>query len=307
MITSVFSKSKPINFLIVFLLSLFALILAVYKYSDFSFTVLLFSKLATVFLCCFLSILLVDFIVAKNSLSQKGNVELLLFSLFLIAIPQVFLDWKIVLSNFLVLLALRRLISLRTQKDHIKKLFDAGFLIGLASLFYFWALLFFVLILVALLFYAESEIKKWITPCFGLLAITVISISLSIIINDDFISILNINPIVGFNFNAYNSVQFIVAITMLLSFGLWASIFYLKHISKKMKTFRPAYKVVFVAFIVSVILVIIAPKKDGSEFLFLFAPLAIIIANYIETIEEKWFKTLFTLLLFLIPFVLLLL
>lgn len=307
MITSVFSKSKPINFFIVFSLSLLALFVAVYKYTNFSFTVVSFSKLAIVFLCCFLSVLLVDFIVTKNSLSQKGNTELLLFSLFLLTIPQVFLDSKIVLSNFLVLLALRRIISLRTQNDHIKKLFDAGFLIGFASLFYFWTLLFFILIFVALLFYAESEIKKWITPCIGLLAIAMMSIGLSIVINDDFVSILNINPIVGFNFNAYNSVQFIVAITMLLSFGLWASIFYLKDISKKMKTFRPAYKVVFIAFIIAGIIVVIAPKKDGSEFLFLFAPLSIIISNYIETIEEKWFRTLFTLLLFLIPFVLLIL
>lgn len=268
MITSVFSKSKPINFFIVFSLSLLALFVAVYKYTNFSFTVVSFSKLAIVFLCCFLSVLLVDFIVTKNSLSQKGNTELLLFSLFLLTIPQVFLDSKIVLSNFLVLLALRRIISLRTQNDHIKKLFDAGFLIGFASLFYFWTLLFFILIFVALLFYAESEIKKWITPCIGLLAIAMMSIGLSIVINDDFVSILNINPIVGFNFNAYNSVQFIVAITMLLSFGLWASIFYLKDISKKMKTFRPAYKVVFIAFIIAGIIVVIAPKKMEVNFCF---------------------------------------
>ena len=307
MITNVFSKSKPINFLIVFSLSLLALLVAVNKYGDFTFTMFSTIKLSAVFLCCFLSVLLVDFIVAKNSLSQKGNAELLLFSLFLIAIPQVYLDWKIILSNFLVLLALRRIISLRTQNEHIKKLFDAGFLIGLASLFYFWALLFFILIFIALLLYAESEIKKWIAPTLGLLAIVMMSIGLSIVINDDFISLLNINPAVGFNFNAYNSVQFIVAITMLLSFGLWASIFYLKDIKKKMKTYRPAYKVVFVDFIISTLLVIIAPKKDGSEFLFLFAPLAIIISNYIETIEEKWFKTIFVVLLLAIPLILLVL
>ncbi|AUC82932.1 DUF6427 family protein [Lacinutrix sp. Bg11-31] len=307
MITSIFSKSRPINFLIVFSLSLFALLVAIYKHNDFTFTLVTAAKLAAVFLCCFSSVLLVDFIVAKNSLSAKGNTELLLFSVFLLAIPQVFLDWEIVLSNFLVLLALRRIISLRTQNEHIKKLFDAGFLIGLASLFYFWTLLFFILIFVALLFYAESEIKKWIAPFLGLLAIAMISIGLSIIINDDFVSLLNISPAVGFNFTAYNSVQFIVVITMLLSFGLWASIFYLKDIKKKMKTFRPAYKVVFVAFVISTILIIIAPKKDGSEFLFLFAPLSIIISNYIETIEEKWFKIIFVLLLLVIPFVLLML
>jgi hypothetical protein len=59
----------------------------------------------------------------------------------------------------------------------------------------------------------------------------------------------------------------------------------------------------FVAFMV----VIFAPEKDGSEFLFMFAPLAIIITNYIEVIQEKWFKELFLLLLILVPFAILVL
>ena len=307
MITSIFSKSKPINFLIVFSLSVLAMLVAVYKYSVLDLNLVSIPLLAAVFICCFFSALLLDFIVSKNYLSKKGNTEVLLFGIFLLSIPQVFLNWEIVLSNFLVLLALRRIISLRSQNEHIKKLFDAGFLIGLASLFYFWSLLFFILIFVALLFYAESDIKKWITPFLGLAAIAIISISFSIIFNNDFLTTLNINPKVDFNFNAYNSIQFIAAITMLLSFGLWSSLFYLKEIKNKMKTFRPSYKVIFVACNIASIIVIIAPKKNGSEFLFLFAPLCIIISNYIETIQEKWFKALFVIILLVIPFVLLML
>ncbi|MEJ6791704.1 MAG: DUF6427 family protein [Lacinutrix sp.] len=307
MITSVFRKSKPINFLIVFSLCLLALFVAVHKHTNFNLNTLNVFKLTSIFICCFLSVLLVDFIVSKNSLSQKGNAEVLLFSVFLLTIPQVFIDFEIVFSNFLVLLALRRIVSLRTQKEHVKKLFDAGFLIGLATLFYFWSILFFVLIFTALLFYAESEIKKWIVPFVGLIAIVIISVGFSLIYNDDFLTTLNINPLVGFNFTAYNSVQFIVAITVLLSFGLWSSLFYLRDIKKKMKTYRPSYKVIFVACLVATIVIAIAPKKDGSEFLFLFAPLSIIISNYIETIEERWFKESFVLLLLAIPFILLLL
>jgi len=307
MITSIFSKSKPINFLIVFTLSLLALFIAIYKYSEINLITISILKLAAVFLCCFLSVLLVDFIVTKNSLSRKANAEIFLFSLFLLTVPQVFLNWEIVLSNFFVLLALRRILSLRTQKETIKKLFDAGFLIGLATVFYFWSLLFFMLIFFALLFYAESEVKRWIVPFIGILATTVITISFSIIYYNTFFTTLNINPAVSFNFTAYNSIQFITAITMLLSFGLWSSVFYLKGIKKKKKTFRSSYKVVFIACMIAFVLVVIAPKKEGSEFLFLFAPLTIIISNYIETIEEKWFKLLFVFLLLAIPFLLLML
>jgi len=306
MITSIFSKSRPINFLIVFLLSFLALIIAVFKFSTITITANSIAQLLAVFLCCFFSALLVDFIVSKNSLSQKGNAEVLLFSLFLLTIPQVFLDWNIVLSNFLVLLALRRIISLRTPKEHIKKLFDSGFLIGLASIFYFCALLFFILIFIGLLFYSVSEIKKWVIPYLGVFTVAIIAISFSLIVNNDFFTTLNVQSTINFNYNAYNSVQLIVAITMFLSFGLWCSVYYLKGIKKKMKTSRPSYKVVLAATVIAAVIVTIAPKKDGSEFLFIFAPLAIIFSNYIETIDEKWFKMLFTIVIVAIPFILLL-
>jgi len=307
MITSIFSKSKPINFLIVFSISLLAFLISVFKFNWLKITGDSYVFLGFVFICCFISILLLDFIVSKNSLSQKSNYEILLFSLFLLAIPQVVYSHRIILSNFLLLLALRRIVSLRTQKETVKKLFDAGFLIGLAAIFHFWTILFFPLIFIALLFYAETEIKLWIVPFLGLLAIITVSICYSLLTKDDFFSALHINPAFSLDLNSYNSIQFIVVITMLLSFGIWSSVFYLKDIKKKMKTFRPTFKVVFISCIIASIIVVISPNKNGSEFLFLFAPLSIIIANYIETIEEKWFKELFLFTLLIIPFILLML
>ncbi|WP_299883725.1 DUF6427 family protein [uncultured Lacinutrix sp.] len=307
MITSIFSKSKPINFSIVFIISVLTLFIAIYKFNKVELLTRDYVFIGLSYVCCLFSILLLDFIVNKNSLSQTAFYEVILFSFFLLTTPQVFLNYRIVLSNFLILLALRRLISLGTQKDTNKKLFDAGFLIGLASIFHFWAILFFPIAFIALLFYAESEMKKWIIPMLGLIAIIIVSIAYSLIVNDSFFYALHIDPSFSIDLSAYNSIQFIVAITMFLSFGLWSSVSYLRDIKKKKKTFRPSYKIIFIIFIVAGIIMIISPNKNGSEFLFLFSPLAIIISNYIETIEEKWFKELFFILLIVIPFVLLLL
>ena len=84
-------------------------------------------------------------------------------------------------------------------------------------------------------------------------------------------------------------------------------VFYLKVIKSKMKKFRPSFKTILVATLIAFTIVIISPQKSGSEFLFLFAPLAIIITNYIETIDEKWFKEIFLLVLIITPVVLLML
>ncbi|TGV03830.1 hypothetical protein EM932_05305 [Flavivirga rizhaonensis] len=214
---------------------------------------------------------------------------------------------EIILSNFFVLLGLRRTMSLRSPKNVKKKLFDAAFWVAIASLFYFWTILFFALILVTLILYTDNKLRHWIMPFVGVVTVFVISISTSIIVYDNFFEIFNISPKISYDFSNYNSIKFLVAITLLLSFGIWSSIFYLQNIKKKKKAFRASFKIIMIAVVITFLIVIQAPEKNGSEFLFMFAPLTIIITNYIEIIQEKWFKEVFLSLLIIVPFITLLL
>jgi len=305
MITSIFKKSKPINFIIVFFITLLAFLTARLNVVNDSIEVSYYFKLVALFLFCYLSVLLVNFIVSKHNLTKKTNYEILLFSLFLLSITQTTGNSNILFSNFFILLSFRRIISLRSLINPEKKLFDAAFWIAIATLFYFWAILFFVLIFAALLLYSDNNIKHWLIPFVGIITAFIISISISIILNNNFFGVFSGLPEVSYNFNTYNTSQFLVAITMLLSFGIWSSLFYIRSIKNKKRAFRPAFKIVFFAVLISFILVILAPNKNGSEFLFMFAPLAIIITNYIETINEKWFRELFLLALIITPFVIL--
>ena len=69
--------------------------------------------------------------------------------------------------------------------------------------------------------------------------------------------------------------------------------------------FRAPFKIVILAALIGFLIMVPAYEKNGSEFLFLFAPLSIIIANYIEVIQDKWFKEVFLSILIIVPFVLL--
>lgn len=307
MITSIFSKSKPVNFLVVFVLLLFTFIIAYNKFSQTIVSASFYIKQAGIFFTVFLSIMLLNFVVSKNSLAKKNNYEILLFSLFLLLIPQSVLKWEIITSNFFVLLALRRMISLRSQVEVMKKLFDAGFWIGAAALFYFWAILFIIVIIATLIYFSESKLKFWIIPFTGLTAILLLATCFNIFYTDDIYWFSHLNYSIDFDYNHYNTLAYIIAITFLLSFGIWASFFYLQNLKSKMKTLKPGFKIIQTMFLVAWTLVILAPKKDGSEFLFLFAPLAIIITNYLETIKEKWFREVFLATFIVIPIVLLML
>ncbi|MCL6293404.1 DUF6427 family protein [Jejuia spongiicola] len=307
MITSIFNKSKPINFTIVFFITFLAFIVLNIKRIEESITATFLLKQAFLFFVCYVSILGLSFIVGKNSLTKKSNYEIVLYSLFLLAIPQTVGNPDIIYANFFVLLGYRRIISLRSQISVNKKLFDAAFWFGIAALFYFWAILFFLLIVISLLLYTDNNIKHWLIPFTGLLAVFLISVCLSIIWYDSFFEIFDSLPEVSYNFSNYNSIQYLIIITMLFSFGVWASIFYIKNIKQKKKVLRPSYYVVLFAVLIGFLIIVFAPNKNGSEFLFLFAPLAIIIANYIEIIQERWFKELFLSIIIIAPFVILLL
>ncbi|GAA3565782.1 DUF6427 family protein [Snuella lapsa] len=305
MITSIFSKSKPINFIVVFFIVLLAFLIARAELVNETITMgLVFNELGMFFVCLG-SVLLLNFIVSKNSLTKYGNYEILLFSLFLLALPQSIGSTNILLANFFVLLAVRRIISLRSQLYVRKKLFDAAFWIAIASLFYFWALLFFILIPITLLLYTDNKIKHWIIPFVGVGAVFVIVVSISVVWNNSFFGVFKSLPELSYDFKNYNTLKYLLFITILFSFGLWSSLFYIKNLKQKKKAFRPSFIIVIVAAIIATAIIVLAPNKNGSEFLFLFAPSAIIITNYIETIEETWFKELFLAILFLVPFVLL--
>ena len=308
MITSIFKKSKALNLLIVFFITLLAFVkVRITDYADIEISGLYIFKQIGLFLLCYATIALLNFIVRKNSLGKDTKYAMLLFSLFLLMLPETTNNTNILFSNVFILLALRRLLSLRSQLNVNKKLFDATFWIAIATLFYFWAILFLPLIILLLLLYDDNKINHWIIPFMGLATVFVITTSISLLCYGTFLGAFKSLPHVSFNYSNYNSATHWIAITIILSFGIWSSVFYVKSIKQKKKIFRKSFSSIFVAVLLSFIIIVLAPQKNSSEFLFMFAPLSIIIANYIEVIQEKWFKELFLLLLIAAPFVILML
>lgn len=307
MITSFFNKSKSINFIVVFLVALLAFVIAKTRVINNTIDFVYIIKQSFILLIVYASIFLLNFIVNKNSLTQKNNYEMLLFTFFLLCIPESTGSSNVIISNIFVLLGLRRLISLQSQKNIKKKLFDASTWIAIAALFYFWSILFFLLIIIALILYVDYNVKHWVIPFVGLFTIFIISVSLSIIFYDTYFAFFDTSFQISYDFSSYNSIKYLIAITLLLSFGSWSSIFYLKNIKRKKKATRASFKIIIIASIIAFLIVIHVSPKNGSEFLFLFMPLAIIITNYVEVIQDKWFKEIFLGVLILVPFVLLLL
>lgn len=303
MITSFFNTSKPIHFVIVLIIALCTFVFFRISNIEVDVNALYIGKQVGLFLVLSWTIGVLAFLSSKNNLSQNNSYNVLLFSVFLVVIPTAIQNDSILMSNFFVLLALRRIISLKSKASIKKKLFDAGFWIALASLFYFWSILFFIIIIAALIFYALEDLRHWIIPFVGFFVVALLFSCYYIISENTFGNIEEYWSGVGFDFTSYNNLNIILGITILGSLGIWSSVFYMKKLSDKTRDVKASFILIYIAFLLSIGVIFITPNKNGSEFMFVFAPLSIIIANYIETINEKWFAEIFVWLIIATPII----
>jgi len=301
MITRFFSTSKPIHLVLIsfFVLGLFLVVRLGYYYEGIS--ALQIGKEVLLYGITLLSIFVLSFFVNKNNLTKQNSFKILLFSLFLACIPATIEYGSIIVSNVFILFAVRRIISLRSNLHIKKKLFDAAFWIALASLFYFWAILFLILVFAALMFYSIGQSNNWIIPFTGIITVALIVVSFNIISQNTFGNMNTLIDTVSFDFSNYNQLNLMVSISVISLAGLWALFFYVKKLQDKSRALRPSFVLILIALIIGIAIVILSPNKNGSEFIFLFAPLAIIMTNYIESIKKVWLAELFIWLLIFTP------
>ena len=301
MITRFFSTSKPIHLVLIsfFVLGLFLAVRLGYYYEGIS--ALQIGKEVLLYGITLLSIFVLSFFVNKNNLTKQNSFKILLFSLFLACIPATIEYGSIIVSNVFILFAVRRIISLRSNLHIKKKLFDAAFWIALASLFYFWAILFLILVFAALMFYSIGQSNNWMIPFTGIITVALIVVSFNIISQNTFGNMNTLIDTVSFDFSNYNQLNLMVSISVISLVGLWALFFYVKKLQDKSRALRPSFVLILIALIIGITIVVLSPNKNGSEFIFLFAPLAIITTNYIESIKKVWLAELFIWLLIITP------
>ncbi|MFT6842153.1 MAG: hypothetical protein ACJASR_000919 [Psychroserpens sp.] len=307
MISNFFSKSKPIHYIVASVMLLLIFVLSRLNVFSENSNLIVFAEQIGLLLITLLSVFVFDFLVTRNGLTKKNSYSIILFVVFFAILPQTLLNTRLLCANLFILLALRRLVSLRSQKEIKKKLFDASIWIAVATLFYFWSSVFFIMIISALLLYVITDVKNYLIPFVGVVTVAVIVVSYLVVFDKDIIEYTVGIFDFSLDFSALNSKRLIVGSTLLFSVGLWSLFYYIKNINSQMKNNKPSFKLIILSLILGLFIIAVAPSKNGSEFIFLFAPLAIIITNYVEVIPEKWFKETLLWVMILTPIVLLML
>lgn len=287
MITSVFRKSTPFNFSLVVILMLVFFFL--YQIQDVTWTnsVILILQKTGLFLILFATVFLTSFISKKNGLSRDSTYTAFFAFLYLIFFPDLFSNPNLILSNFFVLLAIRRLISLQTLKESKEKLFDASLWIFIAALFQFWSILYILLVFISVIFHVSSDYRNWVIPFIALFAVSILFAACSLIFDINSIAFLKESSQIDFDIdyftNNYQNASFSIYITVALFFII--STF--STLSSRPLVLLSSYKKVIASFFIGILVFVLSANKSNETLVFTFAPLAILSTSHIEISQPK--------------------
>jgi hypothetical protein len=305
MITSFFSKTKPINYLVSLIFLLVFYLINLFVTQSYFGNILL---LVLFFGAILLQVIGVQEIIRTKKITNPTSFAMLFFVLLCMSIPQVIDDKEVVFCNLFLMLSLNRLLALKNLKQVKQKIFDATLWVCVASIFDPWTLLFLIVVFLAVYVYGTKEFKNWLVPfvaiTFFLLLLSAFLILTKNIVfleqhyvfkiprdfSKDFVQNFSIKPFI------YIVVVNALILIVFIKQG-YQGVGRIVHL-----------RLLLVYFLVAII-VFIAQTVEANNYmliLYSFFPAAVFATNFIETFKRKRLKELVLVVCVLFPFVLLL-
>jgi len=290
MITSVFKKSNPINYSILIIGVVLVFFITASNHMAVEATTADILLKTSVLGALFASLFLVNFVVKKNGMSKDSAYSVLFFFTSILFFPAVLANSQLLFSNLCILLAIRRIISLQSLKASNIKIFDASIWVFIASLFYFWSILFIVLIFIAILFHVARDYRNWFLPFIAFFAVAIIFVFGALLFQVDWINFLANQMFFDTKMKYFEAKIQDVTILVYAALCLLFVFSLLFTLSNRPLILHPTYKKILSALLIGIAIYMISPNKTNDLLVFTFAPFAMIATTHIETAQAQWKK-----------------
>ena len=246
-------------------------------------------------------------IIIRHQLFYRSNyLPSVMYVVIMSSCPSLLSLHPVLFANLFLIIALSRVLNIYRQENIFSQVFDAGFFIGIASLFYFPAIVFFPFVFVSLIVLRPFTWREWVIPGLGLLSPYFFVFvyyywfdKLDLFWDESIIA-----PIVNKSFSVTLDSSFYLLI--IISFGIMLLALIRLFEGLRINTVR-AKKLLFILVwftVFSVISVLLAPSLSVKYFSILAIPLSIYSGSYFLTARNKWLREgIFLLLLISIVYV----
>ena len=299
MITSLFRKSTPLNYTLVVLLLLFCFFMSQLQHSNWSNS---FSIKMTNLSILIGMLFVVNFIVKKNGLTKNSSYTILFYLLLLLFFPSIFSDIKLLLANFFLIIAMRRLISLQSLKAPKEKIFDASLWIFVASLFHFWCILFILLVFISIIFHVSRDYRNWLLPFVAFFTIATIFVLAAMIFDITWISHFLEQRKMNFQLDYFTNNYQNIALSIYVVTALYFVFSMIFSVTNKPLILQASFKKMIFAFFIGIVVFLISPEKNSTILVFTFMPLSVMATSNIEYSQSKMYQEIVSSLFIILSF-----
>ncbi|ATA72569.1 hypothetical protein CGC49_04210 [Capnocytophaga sp. H4358] len=297
MISNRFENRKPANLLAVILAVIFGQLLYEFFIFDTIWKVWHVFRIIGVASLLYVTLYFLNKIDRWNELTQGNSYSLLFFGVFVILFPTAYTNLLILASNLLITIAIWRMLSLKNERNIPQKIFDVSFLILCAGLFNVYALFFLLNVWISLLLYRSKKKKYWLIPFFAIFCVGILS-SVMFLVLDLTFTVPSTGDLWDFSYQKALHPPMLFSL-ILMGFILITSLL--------VYFFKNKYHSGSSQLIVQILSVGLIVTFFSKEPVFIFTPLSILFALYVEKITKKWLKETVLWSLLTIPLVVLLL
>ena len=249
------------------------------------------------------TIFLVNFIVRRNQISETNSYAILFYTLLFVLFPEVLQDNNAIICSFFVLLASRRLISLRSLRNIPQKIFDASIWIMISSLFYDWAILYLIVVFSAIYLYQPKSIRNWLIPVVAFLTLAMI-VGSWLILTDrvDFLKehfIFTISSEINLSSFWWSQIKLHVYLALVIL----ATAFAFVNLTRFGHGRIISVRLVTLLLGISIFITLIKTSEDFYPVILTFFPTAVIFSRYTEISKKVKLREIFLILAVVAPFV----
>ncbi|MDC9722785.1 MAG: DUF6427 family protein [Urechidicola sp.] len=290
MIANFFQKTKPIHAIIISGLFLVYFLAAIFFVEQPPFSFLLILKKLGLLLVFLVLFFIVRFINRKNYLSEMNAYVLLILAMLFGTFPRSVEMNDLFIAHFLLLFSFRRIYSVRTFKSVNQKLFDSGFWIGIATLFYSWSAVFMLLVFATALVHKKNSIRIILIPIVGFVTPLFLAFTYFFLTDDVANFYQKLTFIYSFDFYKY------LELTVLVPIAVWSLLIFMSiglvsiRLVSLSNDLKQSWLLVIIHFLCAGYIIIMTASKGGSELLFLFFPVAIMLTNYLQLLNRNIFR-----------------
>jgi hypothetical protein len=291
MLANFLGKSKPINFIVLLLLFICAFFLNLFNtFSTEDFSLIFFIEKAILFGLFIVVFFFVNFIISKNNLTFDNSYAFLFYLLIVSFFLSYLYNFQSLVVCLVNLFFLRKIYSLQTLKDLFKKLFDAGFWLGIMCIFNPFSIVFFLFILAALIVHKRVRFQTIIIPVIGLIIPAFLLFTYSFWFDkiDQFTN--NFLLYTTYNFSLYEENRFFVPLLMISIVAISAIFVKTGRALSVSNGFKKNWILLLIHLLISIAFIIFTFNRNGSELLIAALPIAVIMANGFELINKNFLK-----------------